>query len=153
MERISINEAISSGEWLQYDNNKDLVSDDVFTMKLKLLSIREVQLEEIGDIDRVDKSIPLRNGRLLILSMELINFSKVQQYSYAPFFALIDQDNFEFDTLNDGYLVHYSELANRYNLYLKLMPKLKYKVDFLFMVPVEDTQYFIGAKFGTIKRI
>lgn len=152
MERISINEAISSGEWLQYDNDKDNLNGD-FTMKLKLLSIREVQLEEIGDIDRVDKSIPLRNGRLLILSMELINFSKVQQYSYEPFFALIDQDNFEFNTLDDGYLVHYSELAKRYTLYLQLMPKLKYKVDFLFMVPVEDTQYFIGARFGTIKRI
>ena len=152
MERISINEAISSGEWFQCDNVKDF-SDNAFTMKLKLLSIREVQLEEIGDIDRVDNSIPLRNGILLILSMELINFSKVQQYSYMPSFALIDQDNFEFDTLIDGYLVHYSELAKRYNLYLQLMPKLKYKVDFLFMVPVEDTQYFIGAKFGTIKRI
>ena len=152
MEQISIKEAISSGEWLQYDNNKDNFNGD-FTMKLKLLSIREVQLEEIGDIDSVDKSVPLRNGRLLILSMELINFSKVQQYSYQPYFALIDQDNFEFDTLNDGYLVHYSDLAKRYNLYLQLMPKLKYKVDFLFMVPVEDTQYFISARFGTIKRI
>jgi len=144
MERISINEAISSGEWFQYEEAE-------VTMKLKLLSIREVQLEEIGDIDMVDKSIPLRNGRLLLLSMELINLSKEEQFS--PNLELIDQEGYKFHDLTDNYLTTSSDLADRYSLYVKLLPKFKYKVDFLFVVPVEDTQYFIGARFGTIKRI
>ncbi len=147
MEKISINEAISSGEWLQYEYE---FKNDV-TMKLKLLSIREVQLEEIGDIDRVDKNIPLRNGRLLILSMELINLSKVKQF--IPTFALVDQDNYEFNNLMDSYLRFNSDLAKRYTLSIDLIPKFKCKVDCLFLVPLEDTQYFIGASFGTIKRI
>lgn len=146
MKKISIKEAISSGEWLQYEK-----TDDDITMKLKLLSIREVQLEEIGDIDEVDKNIPLHNGRLLLLSIELINFSHVKHD--IPNLALIDQEDYKFDNLFDPYLMYTSDFAKRYSFYNTLFPKLKYKVDFLFVVPVEDMLYFLGAVYGTIKRI
>jgi hypothetical protein len=145
MEKISINEVISSGEWLQH------LEKDV-NMKMRILSIRNVDLAEIDDINEVNNNLPLSSSKLLMLGTEIINVSRVT--NYPPKLLLKDQDDFQFAELEDSHLKICSDFAHTHHLYVPdLIPKLKYKVEYLFLVPVEDTQYFLGAVSGIIKRI
>lgn len=144
MEKIAIKEAIASGEWLQY------LDKDV-NMKIRILSIRNVDLAEIDDIHEVDRSLPLSNGNLLMLSTEMINMSSIKQ-DYLPQLVLIDQDEFQFENLCDSHLRSGSAFSEKHHLIVfDLIPKLKYKVDYLFLVPKEESKYYLGTPEGTIK--
>jgi len=145
MKNIAIKEAIASGEWFQY-------LEENVKMKIRIISIRNVDLAEIDDIHEVDKNLPLNNGKLLMLSAEIINMSRFQ--NDPPKILLIDQDDFQFVRLDDSHLRIWSQFAKMHQLFVPdLIPKLKYKVDYLFLVPKEDAKYYINTHPGTINAI
>ncbi|MCE5174732.1 MAG: hypothetical protein ABFC90_01960 [Bacteroidales bacterium] len=145
MEKIAIKEAIASGEWLQY------LEKDV-NMKIRILSIRNVDLAEIDDINEVNNNLPLSSSKLLMLGTEIINVSRVT--NYPPKLLLKDQDDFQFAELEDSHLKICSDFAHIHHLYVPdLIPKLKYKVEYLFLVPDDDAKYYIDTPEGTIKTL
>lgn len=144
--KLPVNEAIASGDWFQYDY--DMITK--VCMKIRFTSFREVQIEEIDRIDEIDKDIPIGIGRLLLLSAEIINMSKQQENK--PSLTILDEDDFEYNDFYTFYLDH-SNFGDKNNLRVNLLPKFKYNVGFVFLVPNEDTRYYLQATYGKLKRI
>lgn len=144
--KFSIIEEVASGDWFQYDN--DLFKEN---MKIRFISFREVQIEEIDRIEDIEKAIPIRSGRIFLLSTEIVNMSK--QAVSEPRLSLLDEDDFEYNDIIDSSLRRSTDFSDRYHFNVNLIPKFKYTVDYIFLVPPEDTRYYFQASYGKLKKV
>ena len=139
MKKISVEQAINSGAWYQYKENE-------VHLRIRFLSLRPVLLSEFQNIDKVDANLPIKEGKLLLLSTELVNLSKTE--SGSIYLTLTDNDDFIFNRVDDYYITRDSDFAERNKLTaFRLIPKFKYLKSFIFLVPKEDTKYYLSTQY------
>lgn len=144
MKKLSIENAINSGDWYEYKDG-----DRIF--RFRIISFRKVQLSEIENIDRIDSSLPINDGILLLISIELINLSKNRSSGYGLYLSILDEEDFKFNDLDCNYLTKNSGFARRNNLRsVDYIPKFKYKRGLIFLVPNENSKYYLTTTYDAI---
>lgn len=141
MKKIEVEKAINSGDWYEY-------RDDDKKFRIRFLGFRKVDLKEIDNIENVDNDLPVEDGKLLLLSTELINLSKEETGSI--YISLFDDDKCRFDKIECSYLTSNSRFASRNKLrYVSYLPKFKYKRDFIYLVPDEESKYYLTTQYDS----
>jgi len=144
MKKISVEHAINSSAWFQYENSG--LSDTV-KFRVRFTCFRQVQFSEIDDIDNIDSSLPIRDGKLFLLSFELINLSK--ESTSSLYISIQDNDNCRFDCLGSDHLTKNSDFARRNKLRnIQFLPKFKYFKDYIFLLPNEESNYYLTTEFN-----
>ena len=139
MKKISVEQAINSGAWYEY-KNEDIV------FRVKFTNFRQVQFNEIDEIENIDSRLPIKDGKLFMLSIELINLSK--ESTTALYISILDNDNCRFDFLDSDHLTRNSDFAQRNKLRsINFIPKFKYNKDYIYLVPNEYTKYFLTTTY------
>jgi|ERR1035437_8082315 hypothetical protein len=142
MKKISVEQAINSGSWFDY-------KDDETVFRVRFVNFRQVQLSEIEHIENIDSTLPIRDGKLFLLSIELINLSK--EATTGLYISILDNENCRFDYLDSDYLTRNSDFARRNKLRsVSFMPKFKYNKDYIYLVPNEETKYYLSTRFKAI---
>ena len=150
-DRIPLAEAVEAGAWIEcHQEDMDL------HFRIRLLSFEKVDFNEVDEIDEVDLD-SIGSGVLWILKLEVVNISKstCDTSDFKVPLLMVDTDDFQFGVYDDGHLScssDYSKKSGLNNFYGKqLRPKIKVKGAITFILPDEETEYYITIEDGTIQ--
>lgn len=156
MNKILLKVAIQTGLWYEcyVKSINGWAENDVF-FKIKIIDFEKIKLEEVDDLEKVafdkDESV------LWILRLEIINMSKktISAGGIASTILLVDDDDFAFDCFTDSHLLCSSEYGKNsgiQSVYLnKLKPKIKAKGAIPYILPDQNSEYYLSILDGTIK--
>lgn len=146
---IPIKEAINSGAWLHFSDNKEELA-----FRLKILSFKKLNLMEVDQPENVETN---EGAQWWLLNIELINLTKftIKHYHWKDSIQLIDSDGFKFNYKSDSHLGLYSEFSKKSGLNIffagEYIPKIKYKGAIAFLLPDEpEAKYSISMKDGSV---
>ena len=92
----------------------------------------------------MDSATPIKEGKIFLLTTELINLSK--EANSRIYINIMDNEGFKFDTIFDSHITIHSEFARRLNGHGgTFIQKFKYFKDYIYLVPNEETKYFLVA--------
>jgi hypothetical protein len=146
---IPLNEAIETGSWLQ-------AKTDDLLFRFKPISFSKIDLAEIDNSNKMK----IDGGVLWLLKIEVVNMNKVQCHPFyiRDHIAIFDSDDFLFLPVKDDHLTSDSNFAvsNGLNRFVgwsscpALPPKIKVSGALAYLLPEEDTKYFLSVKDGEI---
>jgi len=154
IKKISINEAIESGEY--YTFYKERYSK-VYNYKLKIISFEKISQENLSNIEDLEY---VGDGILWIMKVEVENIDKtpLDPYYVGEYLRIIDQEGFSFQRYNESELCHHSEYAEESGLIRftgwsdvpDMNPKIKEKGAIAFLLPDEESIYYLAIEDGKI---
>jgi hypothetical protein len=154
--KISIKEAINSGAWFQccsgYDGHYDK-----YSFRIKILSFEKVNMSEIDNPEEIN--LDIEGGVLWIMKLQIINLNREKEGIIDGLIQISDEENYEFESVSDKHLCcfsKYAEASGLKRLYAKwdiYMPKIKYSGALLYLLPDEETEFYLTVPGGNIKEV
>jgi len=141
--RFSINELMKNQDWLEMIIPKN-VFDNECLFKFKIINIQEVDKSKLP-LEKLDDKIFLEQGKIILLTLEVINLSKSTLENGLFYKEIIIQDE-------DGYsFVHsinevFCECEFTSDSFFRLLPKIKTRIMLFYLLPDEESNYFISIK-------
>ena len=152
--KVPIKEAINSSAWHQCQVND---FDTEIDFRIRFLSFERITLELVDDPDKIEEN--LGDGILWLLRGEVISLykKKIDACDISSNIILVDQDDFEFETITDWHLTGDSEYAKWTGLNAfsqgDLVPKIRMKGALLFLLPDDnEAEYFLSVQGGKIQK-
>lgn len=147
---FDISKCIDSASWLE-----GYLADDDIRFKLRVMAFEKLEFDynNLGD----DLAFDISDGVLWLLVLQIVNLTKttINCDDIKRNLRIVDSDDFCFELVEDRELCSDSEFATKAKLkrfyYGKLTPKLKATGSLLFLLPNEDTNYFISLVSGSLK--
>ena len=152
--KIPIKYAIDSGAWFQCTSGYD--SDyNRYIFKTRIISFEKVNFSEVDSPDNISQD--LEGGVLWIMKLQIINLNKEEVGVIGGLIRIVDEDDYDFSNVYDYHLCCWSEYAHSSGLkklYGKYyIPKIKYTGALLYLLPDEETEYYLSVPGGNIKEI
>jgi hypothetical protein len=151
--KVPLKDAIETGDWLSCCYK---ISDEEHKFRFKALSMTRINIDEIDDFNKTN----IDGGVLWLLRIEVVNMDKVQCFGcdIRNQIAIFDSDDFLFLPVRDDHLTSHSKFAVSSGLYRftgwsncpPLQPKIKASGAIAYLLPEEDTEYFLSVKDGEI---
>ncbi|NCB46799.1 hypothetical protein EOM81_07270 [bacterium] len=147
---FDIRKCIESALWLEA-----CLDEDDIRFKFRILAFEKLEFDydTLGD----DLDFDVSDGVLWLLVLQLVNLTKttINCDDIKGNFRIVDSDDFCFEFVEDRELCGYSEFATRAKLKRfysgELKPKLTATGGLLFLLPNENTNYFINLESGSLK--
>lgn len=147
---FDIRKCIDSALWLE-----GYLDDDDIRFKLRVMAFEKLEFDNdtLGD----DLEFDFSDGVLWLLVLQIVNLTKttINCDDIKRNLRIVDSDDFCFELVEDRELCSDSEFATKVKLkrfyYGELTPKLTATGSLLFLLPNEDTNYFISLESGSLK--
>jgi len=147
---FDISKCIESASWLE-----GYLDDDDIRFKLRIMAFEKMEFDydTLGD----DLEFDVSDGVLWLLVLQIVNLTKttINCDDIKRNLRIVDSDDFCFELVEDRELCSDSEFATKVKLkrfyYGELTPKLTATGSLLFLLPNEDTNYFISLESGSLK--
>ena len=157
MSRYSMRQLIDSGSWFRFEC-KSVTSSSNILFRVRFKSFRPVELEEIDNLENIDK-FKIGEGQLWLLSFSAVNNGKegFMPWQVQRSFRMVDRDECIFESASDTYLCCVSKFARISGVHRfsgvggDLLPKMVTEGAALFFLPDEDSpQFSLEPNKGTI---
>lgn len=155
MDKILIKNAIKLGNIYYIDNQHKLESkediENIIKGRLKILNFEEFKLDKT-DIMNINKMQFLEN-KIVKLELEYTNLNFIEAQFISNICYIVDIDGFKFKPIHDQDIIQ--AIAKHLDKTLwelsedmskTFIPKLKMKITIFYMLPNEETDYFLEAK-------
>ena len=161
--KISVKEAIISGEWVEYSLPKLWIMESCCVFRLRPIKFEKILVSEKDNISNLlSNRYQMDEGVLWLLKIEVVNLSRTSFCGSGIGFsiALHDQDDFVFYTACEKNLEPYSVFSRAsgfsrfYRCRTNLQPKIKAVGAVAFLLPDDDqAEYFLSVKKGSIQAV
>ncbi len=152
--KIPIKHAIESGNWFQCVSGWDFQHKE-HSFRFRVLSFNRVNLEDVDHPE--DISLNTDGGSLWIMKLQLINLNKTEEGVTHGLIHIVDNDGYNFPTFEDIHIrfdSNYAKVSGLRDLFGKsYIPKIKYTGALVYLLPDEETEYFVSVPGGNIKEI
>ena len=149
MKKISMKGAMASGAWYECRAKE---FDETFQFRFRVLGFERTTVDEL---DPSDEHCVAVEGILWLLTIEAVNLNKKPIFStqLPSLMRVVDEDGFEFEaftsdlnSVDGGPLFRFSGWCN-----VPLSPKIKAVGAVAFVLPDEDSNYYLAFIEGNIK--
>ena len=157
MNKILINSAINNDIQYKVTNNADSCNEKSNSVKgrISLKSFKKIQLPINTEVDKeyIDNNIG-------VLEIEYVNLNTFENFSHVlEKFFLKDLDDFRFEAIGNAYTYH--PICNYLNIdttkyffsISSLTPKIKYNTYIFYLLPDEETDYYLFLENGEFEEI
>lgn len=141
--RLSINKLINQEDWLEMYIPKDTFGNKcIFRFQIK--SIQEIDKSRL-DLEKLHDKIFLEQGKIILLTFDVINLSQrtKQKGTFYHDIIIEDTEGYSFERSINEVLCN-SEFSTDFSF--NLIPKIKTKTTLFFLLPDEDSEYYISIK-------
>ena len=141
--RFSINELIKNQNWLELFIPKNIL-DNECSFKFQIASIKEINKSELP-LEKLNDKIFLEQGKIIMFTLEVINLSKstLQNGLFYKEIIIQDEDGYSFvHSINEVFCE--SEFTS--DSFFRLLPKIKTRIMLFYLLPDEESNYFISIK-------
>ena len=162
MDKILIKNAIKLGNIYYIDNQYKLESkediENIIKGRLKILDFEEFKLDKT-DIMNINKMQFLEN-KIVKLEFEYTNLNFIETQYISNICYIVDIDGFEFKPIHDHDIIQ--AIAKHLDKTLwdlsedmrkTFIPKLKTRITIFYMLPNEETDYFLEINNCGIEQI
>lgn len=153
MDCIEINEAIFNDYNIGYLSDKSFNAGN--NLYFRITEFKEINYEEIDNLDRLSKKIPLMLGKIFALNIIINNADKTMRLNLSNFpswsikfdgygnedLCIEDEDGYKYETINLSFYKYCPLFYNKYNLSAGADNPIR---TFMFLLPNEDSKLFIG---------
>lgn len=146
---FDVRKCVDSACWLEAD------LDDDIRFKFRIVSFEKLEFDY--DIFAEDLEFDFSDGVLWLLVLQIVNLTRrtISCDDIKDNFRIVDSDDFHFEFVEDRELCCSSELGDISKLLKRfyhgeLRPKLTATGGLLFLLPDENTNYFIGLESGKL---
>lgn len=154
MNKIPLKEAIDASAWLECHWK---TYDEEFNCRLRIVTF--TTFDKVGIDTSLLKAIG-DNGVLWLMTLEVVNLCKTpfEAWQLSDCMKLLDEDGFEFGYFDNGDLTS-QERKGKSGLYRfsgwsdnpPLSPKIKTVGGIPFLLPDQESNYYLTIEDGTIK--
>jgi len=140
--KFSINQLINKEDWLEMYIPKDTFNVSLFKFQIK--SIQEIDKSKLA-LEKLENKMFLEQGKIILLTIDLINTSKsiMQKGNFDNEIVIQDSEGYCFEHSTNE-VFYNSEFSKGYSFNLR--PRKKRKIVLFFLIPDEDSDYFISIK-------
>ena len=141
--RYSINELIYTQDWLELFIPKNILDNECL-FKFKIVSIQEIDKTKLS-LEKLNDKIFLEQGKIIILTLEVVNLSKstLQNGLFYKEIIIQDEDGYSFEhSINEVFCD--SEFTA--DPFFRLLPKIRTRIMLFYLLPDEESSYFISIK-------
>ena len=140
--KFPINQLISQEDWLEMYITKDIFNVSLFRFQIK--SIKKIDKSKLA-LEKLENKMFLEQGKIILLTIDLINTSKsvMQKGNFDNEIEIQDSEGYCFEHSTNE-VFYNSEFSKGYSFNLR--PRKKRKIVLFFLIPDEDSDYFISIK-------
>lgn len=152
--KIPIEHAIDSGAWFHCRSGYDGHYDN-YSFRIRVLSFEKVNMTDIDNPKQI--TLDIEGGVLWVIKLQIINLNKEEVRIIDGLIRIVDENDYDFPNVSDAHLCFFSKYADSSGL-KKLwgkgyIPKIKYTGSLLYLLPDEETEYFLSVPGGNIKEV
>ena len=159
MKKVLIKNAIHQESVYMLDNHYTADFNEMVDSvkgRIKLLNFEKFKLEQAKTEKKIDDEFI--NNLIGKLELEYTNLNQYENFdTILDKFYLVDLDGFRFQTIRDiDVIVAIYENENKDWMEYKIgnfIPKIKKRLTIFFLLPDEETDYFLELEDGTIEEI
>ena len=163
MDCIEINEAIENKYKICFESTKKFWNNkrnQLVKEYFEIVDIKEINNSEIDDLQMVSQKIPILNGKVVLLRLEIVDAEITVWYSTKKKkrnevlswgigfdgygnedLCIEDEDGCKYETINQSFYKYCPQFNEKYNLSVGADNPIR---TFMFLVPIEDSKLFIG---------
>ena len=160
MDCIEINETIFNECNVGYLSDKSFSAGNI--LYFRILEFKQIDCEEIDNLEELSKKIPLMMGKLFLLKIVITNADKTIRLNLSNFpswsiefndygnedLCIEDEDGCKYETINLSFYKYCPLFHNKHNLSVGANNPIR---TFMFLLPNDVSKLFIGLNNVNVK--
>jgi len=141
--KFPINQLINQEDWLEMFMPKDMFGNECL-FRFQIKSFQEIDKSKLA-LEKLKNKMFLEQGKIILLTIDITNLSQraKQKGTFYREIIISDSEGFSFEgSINE--VLCSSEFSTDFSF--KLIPKIKTETTLFFLLPNEDSDYFISIK-------